>query len=548
MATIRIGDLLKSRGLISDKQLGIALIQQRVTGDLLGDAIIKLGFVSSKEMAYILAEQSSIPFVDLTEYQIPEAALRAVPKEVAAKSRFIPLDYVDGKLTIGIINSSNIMAVDAAARITKTNPSVCIVDSDGFDDYLETAYFFLENPIQKQFDENVKSITTTGTVTGPIITALTDLMIMDGIRRSTTDIHITPLNDIVHIFYRVDGVLQYGHGVPKVAQSGIISRIKILSQLDIAEQRLPQDGAMTFTFLNRKYDIRVSTIPTIYGENTVLRILPVSLSLANLDRLGFDEANIKNIKKLFKKPFGIILVTGPTGSGKTTTLYAALREINILERNVLTVEDPVEYKLAFVKQTQVNEKAGFDFALAGRNFMRQDPDVILLGEIRDEETAKIAIRASITGHLVISTLHANDATTAVPRLLDLGIDRFLLSTSILAVVSQRLIRKLCQSCKTAYELDNEESAVFKEYGFSLTNAFKEKGCPKCSGSGFAGRTVIGEIMVIDDEIKELIFSGASVTKITEAAIRKGMKVFKSEGLRKASLGITSLEEVLRVTG
>ncbi|TAN41752.1 MAG: type II/IV secretion system protein [Nitrospirae bacterium] len=545
---MRIGDLLKSRGLISDKQLGIALIQQKVTGDLLGDAIIKLGFVSSKEMAYILAEQSGIPFVDLTEYQIPEAALRAVPKEVAAKSRFIPLDYADGKLTIGIINSSNIMAVDAAARITKTTPSVCIVDSDGFDDYLETAYFFLENPILKQFDENVKSITTTGTVTGPIITALTDLMIMDGIRRSTTDIHITPLNDIVHIFYRVDGVLQYGHGVPKVAQSGIISRIKILSQLDIAEQRLPQDGAMTFTFLNRKYDIRVSTIPTIYGENTVLRILPVSLGLANLDRLGFDEANIKNIKRLFKKPFGIILVTGPTGSGKTTTLYAALREINILERNVLTVEDPVEYKLAFVKQTQVNEKAGFDFALAGRNFMRQDPDVILLGEIRDEETAKIAIRASITGHLVISTLHANDATTAVPRLLDLGIDRFLLSTSILAVVSQRLIRKLCQACRISYELNNEESAAFKEYGLSVTTAFKEKGCPKCSGSGFTGRTVIGEIMIIDDEIKELIFSGASVTKITEAAIRKGMKVFKSEGLRKASLGITSLEEVLRVTG
>lgn len=548
MATIRIGDLLKAKGLISDTQLRISLIQQKITGDLLGDAIIKLGFVSSREMAHILAEQSGMEFVDVNEYPIAEAALRMVPKDVASKSRFIPLDYQDGTLSIGITNPSNIMAVDAASKITKNQPKVCLVDSDGFDDAIEKAYFFLENPIEQQINDIYKEINKTGTVSGPIVTALTDLLIMDGIRKNTTDVHVTPLADIVHVFYRIDGVMQYGHGIPKIAQNGIISRIKILSQLDISEQRLPQDGALTFTFLNRKYDIRVSTVPTIYGENTVMRILPVSLGLANIERLGFDEVNVKKIKMLFKKPHGIILVTGPTGSGKTTTLYAALREINLLERNVLTVEDPVEYKLAFVKQTQVNEKAGFDFALAGRNFMRQDPDVMLLGEIRDEETAKIAIRASITGHLVISTLHANDAVTAIPRLVDLDVDRFLMSSSLLAVVSQRLVRKICIFCKTEYELNDEDSATFKEYGYHLKKAFKGSGCNKCNGSGYLGRSVIGEILIIDDEIRELIFSGVSVTKIKEAGLKKGMVLLKDEGIRKAAEGLTTIDEILRVTG
>lgn len=548
MATIRIGALLKGRGLINDNQLHVALMQQKVTGDLLGDTLINLGFLSSKELGQILAEQSGIEFIDLNEHGIAEDAIKAVPKDIAEKAGFIPIDIEDGRLSIGITTPNNILAIDAVTKLTKTHPKVYMVDADSFRDAIEKAYFFLENPIQRQIEDAVKEIKATGAVTGDVISNLANLIIMDGIRRNATDIHINPTANIVNVFYRIDGVLQYGHGIPKVADSGITSRIKILSRLDIAEQRLPQDGSFTFSFLNKGYDIRVSTLPTIYGENIVMRVLVGTGSLLRIDKLGFDEANTKRIKALFHKPYGIILITGPTGSGKTTTLYAALKEINLLERNVLTVEDPVEYKLSLIKQTQVNEKVGYDFALAGRNFMRQDPDVMLLGEIRDEETAKIAIRASITGHLVLSTLHTNDAVTAIPRLIDLNVDRFLLSSSLLAIIAQRLVRKICNFCKTEYNLNDYEISVFKEQGISLTTAFKGNGCPKCSDTGYAGRTVIGEILIVDDEIRELIYSAPSVTVLKAAAVKKGMRPLKDDAVKKAAAGITTLDEVLRVAG
>lgn len=546
MATIKIGNLLKVKGLLNDRQLNVAVVQQRVTGDLLGDTLVKLGFISPHELGQILAQQSGIEYIDLAEHVISENALRAVPKDTAEKAGFIPLGIEDGRMTIGITNPSNILAVDTASRISKSQPKVYMVDADSFRDAVEKSYFFLENPLQHQIEEIIRKIKATETATGVVITNLTNLLIMDGIRRNATDIHINPTADIINIFYRIDGVLQHGHSIPRAAHSGIVSRVKILSQLDIAEQRLPQDGSFTFTFLNKAYDIRLSALPTIYGENIVMRVLVGKGQLLRIERLGFDEENTKKIKTLFHKPFGIILITGPTGSGKTTTLFAALREINLLEMNVLTVEDPVEYKLNLVKQTQVNEKAGYDFALAGRNFMRQDPDVMLIGEIRDEETAKIAIRASITGHLVLSTLHTNDAVTAIPRLIDLQVDRFLMSSSLLAIMAQRLLRKICSYCKIEYSLDSYEAAVFKEHGFSLNSAWKGKGCPKCSGTGYFGRTVIGEILIIDDEMRELIYSGASVIALKAAAVKKGMVPLKQDAVGKAAKGITTLEEVLRV--
>ncbi|MCC6346658.1 MAG: type II/IV secretion system protein, partial [Nitrospirales bacterium] len=447
MATIRIGDLLKAKGLINDRQLRIALTHQRITGDLLGDAFIKLGFVSAKEMARILAEQSGLEFIDLGLFPVSDEALRVVPKDIAEKTGFMPLAVENGRLAIGVTNPSNILAVDTATRLTKQQPRVLMVDASSFNDTMERSYFFLENPIQKRIDAVIGEIREAAFASGSNVTLLTDLLIMDGIRKNATDIHITPAPDIVHVFYRIDGVLQYGHGLPKAAHNGVASRLKILSQLDIAEQRLPQDGSFTFAFLSKKYDVRISTVPSIYGENIVMRVLAGTGDLPRIDELGFDPENTAKIKALFRKPYGIILVTGPTGSGKTTTLYAALREVDILERNVITVEDPVEYKVTFIKQTQVNEKAGYDFALASRNFMRQDPDVMLLGEVRDEETAKIAVRASITGHLVISTLHTNDAVTAIPRLMDLNVDRFLMSSSLLAVMAQRLVRRICPHCR-----------------------------------------------------------------------------------------------------
>lgn len=548
-APLRIGELLITKGLITQRQLNLALIQQKVTGVLLGDTLIKLSFISAKEFGQTIAEQFGIEFVDLSTYVIADEALRLVPKGSAQQAGFIPMELENGRLTIGITNPSNIVAIDAATRISGSAPKVCLVDLDNYNESLEKAYYFIEHPIQQRIESLINTIKeATGPVAGPVISEITDLLLMDGIRKRGTDVHISPAADVIHVFYRVDGVLQHGHCIPKAVHSGISSRIKILSSLDIAEQRLPQDGSFTFDFLSKKYEIRVSTVSTIFGENIVLRVLAGSGSVVKIDSLGLDLQNAQKMKRLFQKSYGIILITGPTGSGKTTTLYAALRELDLLERNVITVEDPVEYRLSFVKQTQVNEKAGYDFASASRSFMRQDPDVMLLGEIRDEDTAKMAVRASITGHLVLSTLHTNDAVTAIPRFLDLKVDRFLLSSSLLAIIAQRLARKICSHCSEEYELTPKERAIYDHFHVTAEKGHRGKGCSKCSNSGFSGRVAICEILLIDDTIKELIFAGASTTALTQAAIKNGMIPMQKDGVIKAAQGVTTLEEIMRVAG
>ncbi|HBZ55264.1 MAG TPA: type II secretion system protein E [Syntrophobacteraceae bacterium] len=548
MATVRLGDLLKSKGLINDDQVRVALVQQKVTGDLLGDVFLKQDFVSSRELGQALAEQAGLEFADLNEYPVSEEALRAVPRDLAEKNGFIPMDLENERLTIGITNPSNIMAIDRVTALTRAQPRVCMVDTDSFHASLEKSYFFLENPVLENMAKAIAAVKATGTASGTDVTTLTDLVMVDGVRRNATDIHISPALDMVHVLYRIDGVLHYGHALPKEARAGLVSRIKILSRLDIAETRLPQDGSFSYEFLHKNYDIRVSTSPTIHGENVVMRILAGSGPLLRIDKLGFDAASIKSIKHLFQQPHGVVLIVGPTGSGKTTTLYAALREINFLERNVLTVEDPVEYRLSLIRQSQVNDKAGYDFAFAARNFMRQDPDVILIGEIRDEETARIAIRSSITGHLVLSTLHTNDAVTAIPRLLDLNVDRFLMSSALLAILAQRLVRKLCPFCKVERAMDDTEREVFTSHGIAIESVFGSKGCSRCNGLGYSGRTVIGEVISIDDELRELIYSDVAITTLKAAAMRKGMTPLRVDGLQKVARGITSLDEIQRVAG
>ncbi|HAA04199.1 MAG TPA: type II secretion system protein E [Syntrophobacteraceae bacterium] len=548
MATVRLGDLLKSKGLINDDQIRVALVQQKVTGDLLGDVFLKQDFVSSRELGQALAEQAGLEFADLNEYPVSEEALRAVPRDLAEKNGFIPMDLENERLTIGITNPSNIMAIDRVTALTRAQPRVCMVDTDSFHASLEKSYFFLENPVLENMAKAIAAVKATGTASGTDVTTLTDLVMVDGVRRNATDIHISPALDMVHVLYRIDGVLHYGHALPKEARAGLVSRIKILSRLDIAETRLPQDGSFSYEFLHKNYDIRVSTSPTIHGENVVMRILAGSGPLLRIDKLGFDAASIKSIKHLFQQPHGVVLIVGPTGSGKTTTLYAALREINFLERNVLTVEDPVEYRLSLIRQSQVNDKAGYDFAFAARNFMRQDPDVILIGEIRDEETARIAIRSSITGHLVLSTLHTNDAVTAIPRLLDLNVDRFLMSSALLAILAQRLVRKLCPFCKVERAMDDTEREVFTSHGITIESVFGSKGCSRCNGLGYSGRTVIGEVISIDDELRELIYSDVAITTLKAAAMRKGMTPLRVDGLQKVARGITSLDEIQRVAG
>jgi type II secretory ATPase GspE/PulE/Tfp pilus assembly ATPase PilB-like protein len=548
---MQLGQLLKQKGIITEDRIQLALAHQKVTGDLFGETLVKLGFVSPGEIARTLAEQAGLPFVDLAEYPISEEAIKLVPKHIAEKTGFIPLRVTEDSIEIGITNPANIHAIDTVAKLVKKQPKVYVIDSEAFHDTLERAYFFLENPIHQNINKAIEEISSSVSPPATVIADLSQYLIMEGIRRKATDIHISPSADTVDVFYRVFGVLQHGYCIPKSAHSGIVSRIKVQSRMDISEQRLPQDGSFSMNFFNKKFEMRVATTPTIYGENIVIRILAGTESLLRIDSLGFEPDTTKLLKTLFQKPYGVILITGPTGSGKTTTLYAALREINLIERNVLTVEDPVEYKLSFVRQTSVNLKTGYDFAVAGRNFMRQDPDVMLLGEIRDEETARIAIRASITGHLVLSTLHTNDAVTSIPRLLDFNIDRFLLSSSLLAVVAQRLIRKLCNNCKEEYQVREDDLRSFDLFiedndEYTITTAYKAKGCDICNQTGYIGRLAIGEILVINDEIKELISEGASLNKIRDAALRNGMVPLKLNGIKKVKQGITSIEEIIRV--
>jgi type II secretory ATPase GspE/PulE/Tfp pilus assembly ATPase PilB-like protein len=548
-APIKIGELLLSQGVLTQKQLQIALEQQQVTGAILGDLLIKLGFITAPEFARTIAVQSGLEYLELSEFEPEEEALRLIPKETAEKIGMIPLTITEGQLTIGITNPSNIVAVDTATKATGKPPKVYLVDNDHYQSTLEKAYYFISHPIQKRMQEIISQLRqTTGVIPGATISELVELIMMDGIRKQATDIHISPTDDVTNIFYRIDGVLQHGHCIQKQAHAGIVSRIKILGQLDIAEQRLPQDGSFSHAFLSKNFEVRVSTVPSIFGENLVLRLLAGAGPLLRLEALGISSITVQQIRRLFNKSYGIILIAGPTGSGKTTTLYAALRELNRLERNILTVEDPVEYRLSFVKQTQVNEKAGYDFALAARNFMRQDPDVMLLGEIRDEETAQMAVRAAITGHLVLSTLHTNDAATAIPRLLDLKVDTFLLSSALVAVIAQRLVRKNCKYCSEEYLLNDNEQQVFRQHQLEITKGRRGVGCSKCGNSGFSGRVSICEVLVVDSRIRQLIFEGASTGAIMELAVAEGMTPLQQDGINKAAAGITTLAEVLRVAG
>lgn len=552
-----LGELLKEKGLLNEARLQVALRHQQVTGQLLGDILIRLGFVSAMDIAQTLAEQAGLEFIDILNYPISPEVLQKVPRSMAQRFGFIPIEFKNGRLLIGITNPGNVAAIDAVTRLTGSPPQVAVVDSESFNDILERAYYFMENPIKEKIEKIIMELKNQETAAPQQVSALVELLLTEGMRRKATDIHISSSYDSVDVFYRIDGILQHGFCIPKIAQIPMISRIKVLARLDITEQRLPQDGAFLFQFLDKNYEMRVSIVPTIYGENVVIRVLGFSGALLRLGNLGFQTEDIKKLKTLFSKPHGMIIVAGPTGSGKTTTIYAAMREINLLERNVLSIEDPVEYRMSFVRQVQVNEKIGLDFVLAGRNFMRQDPDVIFLGEIRDEETAKIAIRASITGHLVLSTLHTNDAVTAVPRLIDLGIDRFLLSSSILGVIAQRLVRLLCPKCKEEKTVTPEllselqgmttDPALRAEIG-KTRKIFAPKGCDFCFNTGYTGRTAIGEIIIFDDEMRQMVAEGSPVTVMKEVARRKGTTFMRDDGIRKVLRGLTSLEELTRVVG
>ncbi len=534
------------KGLITQRELSIALAIQKITGTRLGETLIRLGFVTSKAVGEVLAEQWNMEYIDLSLYPPTSEALKLIPRRVAEEYGIIPI-YLEGNtLVLGTIDPGNVAGLDIARRITGRVVKAKLVDVETFNETVERTYYFLENPIDKEIVATIDDLKSAPTVDVAKVSRLVDLLVEECIRVRGTDMHITPYEDVITVFYRIDGVLHFAYALPKEIQNALVSRIKIMSGMDIAEQRLPQDGAFSYNFIGRSYDMRVSTVPTIYGENVVVRVLTKSSSLLELGRLGYREEQVVTLRKLFKKPHGIIVVCGPTGSGKTTTLYSAIRELDLIERNVITVEDPVEYKFAFVRQTQVNERAGYTFALAGRHFMRQDPDVILIGEIRDEETASIALRASITGHLVLTTLHTNDAVSSIPRLVDFNVDRFMLGYALAAAISQRLVRRICEYCREEYEATKEE---VEEFGIPEgTVLSRGRGCESCNYTGYLGRTVISEILVVDEDIAHMISEGESLLNIRRAAMEKGMVPMRDDGVKKALEGVTTLDEVRRVVG
>lgn len=551
---VQIGELLKSAGYINDKQLEIALkIKKLYPSKLLGEILKDLYFVSTVEIAKALALQSNKEYLNLRDIAPSEEALRTINKETAMQFKILPFK-LDKKLHIATDDPYNIVAFDLIKRRTNLDLEVYIAEEDLLTKYIQIYYFLLENPIEKQAEEILQRIRVEGI--NNVIQDVIKFIIDSAIVERASDIHITPQNLTLDVFFRVDGLLRYFISFPKETQQAIISRIKVMSNMDIAEQKLPQDGSFSYKFLEENYDTRVSTVPTAFGENTVIRILSKNLSMFTLENLGFRENELKVIIKQISKPNGILLITGPTGSGKSTTLHSLIRRINILERNVITVEDPIEYRFPFIKQTEVNEKIGYKFSTAIRSFLRQDPDVMLIGEIRDEETAEMAIRASITGHLVLSTLHTNTAIDAIPRLLNLGVDKTMLASSLNAIISQRLLRKLCPICKEETEYTkrylisigfSEESVekVVKEYTFK---GYRAVGCKNCSGTGYIGRKVISEIIVIDKEIASMITESESIIKLSEKAREKGMVTLEESGLLDILEGITTPEEVIRIVG
>ncbi len=541
-----LGQLLKEIGLITEEHIQIALqLQQLYKNKLLGEILVELDFVTSDEIAKAVAIQNNLEYIDLDNIVPDKNALLEIPKDFALSVPLLPIKIENNNIYIAIENPNDLSVYDNLRKLTTKNIVFLIADKYKIAKYSLLYYYQLENPIEERIKKEINS-------NNPNIVEIINLILQKGIKDRATDIHITPEILATHIFYRIDGVLHHQLTLPKNLHPQIVSRIKLIASMNITDQLIPQDGSFEFEFLKMKYDMRVSTLPTKKGENVVLRILNKNASLFNINNLGFEEDYIEKIKKYFNKPYGIILITGPTGSGKTTTLYSSLRTINQLHKNILTIEDPVEYRFTFIKQSQINPKAGFTFASAIKSFMRQDPDVMLIGEIRDSETAELSIRASITGHLVLSTLHTNDSISSISRLEDLGVKTYLIAEGLKLVISQRLIRKLCPYCKKSKKINKNE---LLKYDFNSKDIeklddeiiiYEAVGCEKCNNTGYLGRIAVAEFFEVDDTIKKMIEEGKNSLEIKQKAIENGMRTLKEDTLIKILKGITTLEELKRV--
>ena len=548
-----LGELLVQAGVVDRAGLARAVEEQDKSRERLGDVLLRLGLASQKDIGRALARQHGLPYVDLDDFVPQESALRALAEPLARQFQVLPLELVNGSLRLGMVDPLDVLAVDDVRRHTGYDVDIAVITHDHFlralnaypapDDSVSALTGEIRTRVSEEMDvDHLRSLVDEA----PVV-RLVNLIIHQAVRQHASDIHIEPQKQQVRVRYRIDGVLYNAMTLPAHVQGAVISRLKIMADIDIAERRLPQDGRIQLTVDGREIDLRVSTIPSIDGEKTVLRILDKSEGIIGLEKIGLLPETHHRFRSLIEKPHGIVLLTGPTGSGKTTTLYAILSQLNSTERNIISIEDPIEYQIAGVTQVQVNPKAGLTFARGLRHFLRQDPDVIMVGEIRDEETARIAIHAALTGHLVLSTLHTNDAAGALTRLIDMGVEPFLVASSVIGVIAQRLVRLLCERCKHAYSPPPELLARLGAPGTAGDTPptfWRPVGCPFCNTIGYRGRTGIFEIMVMDETIKTLVTRGASASAIKADALRAGMKTLAHDGFEKAALGVTSAEEVL----
>jgi type IV pilus assembly protein PilB len=595
---VRIGELLLKEKRITPAQLQEALTYQKTSGGKLGFNLVKLGFVKDEEITALLSKQYGVPSINLAQFEIDPAIVKLIPSETAQKYQIVPLSRAGATLTIAMTDPTNVFAMDDIKFMTGYNVEPVVASETAVTDAI-TRYYPVSaaprvvekkerKPVAPQQAANLNNAATLEMVTraleetagtisdddvemleeieqidvstlekqggeAPVI-RLVNLMLMSAIQKGASDIHIEPYEKEFRVRFRIDGILYNVMAPPMKFRDAITSRLKIMAKLDIAEKRLPQDGRIKIRFGDdsggtKEIDFRVSCLPTLFGEKIVMRLLDKDKLMLDMTKLGFEPESLKKLENAIGKPWGMVLVTGPTGSGKTNTLYSSIAKINTAETNIMTAEDPVEFNLVGVNQVQVRENIGLNFAAALRSFLRQDPNIILVGEIRDFETAEIAVKASLTGHLVLSTLHTNDAPSTISRLMNMGIEPFLVASSVNLICAQRLVRRLCTQCKADHP---HEPAALVTAGFTPDEAKtvipkKGTGCERCNGSGYKGRVGLYEVMEISDELRELILVGASALELRRKAVDEGMITLRRSGLQKVMEGVTTIEEVARET-
>ncbi len=561
---LKLGDVLVQAGAITEQQLIQSLAEQKQNNVPLGKALVQMGFISEEKLLNSLADQLKIPYVDIQAIKFSQEAIRKVPETIARKHRIIPISIENGSLKLAMADPLNIFAVDEVTIQSGMDVITVLAAESDIERAIQEEYGVAASikaavnslGVQDKKKEEAQQVVSGGGMKAPKletdtpVAKLVQMILQQALDDGASDIHIEPTEEGLNIRYRIDGVLFGAAQPPKSVESALISRIKVLSNMDIAETRAPQDGGFSAQLGPKEIELRVSTCPTIYGENMVLRILDKSKLMVDLEASGLMGSSLEKYNELLEKPYGVILVTGPTGSGKTTTLYGSLSKVNSPSRNIKTIEDPVEYRLEGIRQTQVNPKANITFVTGLRSLMRQDPDIIMVGEIRDTETAEIAIQAALTGHLVLSTLHTNDTPGAISRLSDLKIEPFLLASSIVGVLAQRLIRKICKHCKVQHEASEKERAVLFPNGNQPPSVtlYHGEGCKACKKSGYSGRMGIFEVLVITDELRELILQKAAPMSLRDKAREtQDMKSLREDGISKVLGGYTTVDELNRVT-